>query len=213
MRQSVNKFLPICLVVTLLFIQSACTTYEPQADVSGDNWFDGKVDPEVKQNTELGFILKRSGPSGYVVEDCPAPNKWVKDGRDQTKYCFDQDDIRYAFNKNLLPGVKYQYQGPQFGKVIWDSVLLDAGKNLEQNYDGNITMGYRNRGASSAIRRYAKTDEYKRTCMEKFMDSPNAIINGVLPTSPVQLGTYNRCVNQLRIQTTVNSTGSINFNF
>lgn len=201
-------FIALSLMVTL----SACTAVDPNAQTQK---YDENVPPEVlaQHKGKIGFVLKRSYSAGYAVEQCDTPDEWTKNSKGKTAYCFEQSDVRYAFNKNLLPGVKYQYQGPQYGKQLWDNLLVNAGRGIEQNYDNNVTLGPRNLGGVNALHRFAKTDEYKRTCMEKFMDNPNAIINGVLRQTPAQLGSYDTCVNQLRTQTTIESTGGINIKF
>jgi|MDTB01.2.fsa_nt_gb hypothetical protein len=167
-----------------------------------------------QQRVPEGMLVRRDF-NGVSLEFCDAKDQFMRTSKG-VEYCFDKNDVKYALNKNLIPGERIQYQGPQYGQQVMNQFMRTVNRGIEARSSNNSTIqfGRNGKGGINMVDAFMSTNEYKRSCFTSFafLDE-NMQINGNLRKSPAQLGTYDNCVKELRTQTTIRRAGPITINF
>jgi|GEM_PF-2920351 len=198
-------------------VLSGCASSSPTGYQGTGSLYDPPTNTaqnQQQQRVPEGMLVRR-GFDGLKVEFCDAKDQFIRTSQG-VEYCFDKSDVKYVLDKNLIPGERIQYQGPQYGQQVMNQFLRQLGRDIEGRASNNSTiqLGRNGKGGINMVDAFMSTNEYKRSCFTSFafLDE-NMQINGVLTKSPAQLGTYDNCVKQLRNQTTIRRTGPITINF
>jgi|TARA_R110002126_G_scaffold3263_2_gene18629 hypothetical protein len=196
---------------------SGCASSTPTSyQGSGSLFNPQKATAQQQQNKVPEGMLVRRDFNGLKAEFCDVKDQFVRTKRG-TEYCFDKNDVKYVMNNNLIAGQQLQYQGPQYAQQMWDQFRNQMNRGIEsrgRSSNSTIQLGRNGKGGVNMANSFMKIDEYKRSCFNSFaFRDENQNINGVLRESPAQLGTFDNCVNKLRMKTTIHRTGPITINF
>lgn len=175
--------------------------FNPQANVTQTVQRDAK-----QQQQQPGMILQRSF-NGLSAQYCEKPDTWVG-----SSYCFDQKDIKRLIGNDKIAGLQMQQTGPQYGKMIWNSTMAQVYRGTDikaQSSNGAINLGHNRKGAVNVVQALM-ANTYESRCLDAFMLTPNSRINGILPKTPKELGTFDNCARELKIAETTHRMGGIN---
>jgi hypothetical protein len=214
---SLKEFAVVCGLGASTILSGCASSTPTSYQGSGSLFNPQKNTAQHQQQNKVpeGMLIRRDF-NGLKAEFCDAKDQFVRTSQG-VEYCFDKNDVKYVMNNNLVAGQQLQYQGPQYADQMWDHFRNQMNRGIEargRSSNSTIQLGNNGKGGVNMANSFMKTEEYKRSCFNSFaFRDENQNINGILRQSPAQLGTFDNCVSQLRMKTTIHRTGPITINF